>query len=86
MVNICLEESNPVVRTSIKDGMESSGSLEQVGAWNAGGEFPLLAVVHKLQHQGIDFSRLKVRSSDVDPDSLYPDPQNLMYPDPDPGQ
>ena len=62
VVNICLEENNPVERTNIKDGMESSGSLEQLGAWNAGGEFPLLAVVQKLQHQGIDFSRLKVRS------------------------
>ena len=61
VVNICLEENNPVEKTNIKDGMESSGSLEQLGAWNAGGEFPLLTVVQKLQHQGIDFSRLKVR-------------------------
>jgi len=59
VVNICLEENNPVEKTNIKDGMESSGSLEQLGAWNAGGEFPLLAVVQKLQQQGIDFSRLK---------------------------
>ena len=29
---------------------------------------------------------LKACDSDVDPDCVYPDPQNLMNSDPDPGQ
>ena len=35
----------------------------------------------------IDFHGVAIANiSDLDPDRLYPDPQTLMNPDPDPGQ